>query len=106
MAQAKKVGNVMVNDGKGLLDNEGLIDSLIMDCNNSVKQLIDGSYAGWCQTIVYMIQKLSNLKKGMKNEIQARDEEIEMLKKELNDIGEKMFARGDSKAHSDAPACE
>ena len=36
--------DIQVNDGGGFLDNIGLIDSLIVDCNNSTKALVSGNY--------------------------------------------------------------
>ena len=36
----KKAGDITVNDGKGLMDNEGLCDSLLLDLNN-LKQTND-----------------------------------------------------------------
>ena len=55
-----------VNDGKGLYDSDGLIDTLIVDCNNLEKHLVSGQYVQFCNTIVSMVQKLSNLKDGIK----------------------------------------
>ena len=91
MAEAKKVSNVTVNDGKGLLDNEGLIDSLIVDVNNVVKDLVSGQYISFTRTINYMIQKLANLKNNYKIEISSRDEEIARLRDELQKIGDDLY---------------
>ena len=82
MAQERKIANVTVNDGKGLLDNEGLIDSLIVDTNDIVKQLTTGQYVAFCKKIVHMVQKLANLKKGMMEEISSRDARIDELTQE------------------------
>lgn len=75
---------IKVNDGGGLLDEEGLIDSLIIDCNNAVKAVASGEYIGWCGISVQMVQKLSALKKGITADIKSRDKQIEELKK-IND---------------------
>jgi hypothetical protein len=91
MAEAKKVSNVTVNDGKGLLDNEGLIDSLIVDVNNVVKDLVSGQYISFTRTINYMIQKLANLKNNYKIEISSRDDEITLLRNQLQEIGDKLY---------------
>lgn len=91
MAEARKVSNVTVNDGKGLLDNEGLIDSLIVDTNNLVKDLVSGQYVQFSRTIVYMIQKLANLKNNLKIEISSRDNEIALLRSQLQEIGDKLY---------------
>ena len=75
---------VKVNDGKGLFDAEGMIDSLIIDCNNAVKAVASGEYIGWCGISVQMVQKLSALKRGISADIKSRDEQISELKK-IND---------------------
>ena len=85
MAEEKKLGDVTVNDGKGLLDNEGLIDSLIMDCNNAIKQIVCGNYLAWCNITVEIVRKLGNLKKGMLDDLRSRDERIMELKCQLDE---------------------
>ena len=75
---------IPVNDGGGLFDEEGLIDSLIIDCNNAVKAVASGEYIGWCGISVQMVQKLSALKRGISADIKSRDEQISELKK-IND---------------------
>lgn len=80
----KKIGDATVNDGKGLYDNEGLCDLLINDCNNLVKQIAGGNYVSFCAIVVQMVQKLGNLKEGIKNDLQSKDETIEGLKR-MND---------------------
>lgn len=76
-----------VNDGKGLYDNQGLCDALIVDCNNAVKSICTGQYVQFCNIIVQMVQKLSNLKKGIENDMKDREETIETLKAELRNAG-------------------
>ena len=76
--------DVKVNDGRGLFDAEGMIDSLIIDCNNAVKAVASGEYIGWCGISVQMVQKLSALKRGISADIKSRDEQISELKK-IND---------------------
>ena len=75
---------IQVNDGGGLLDEEGLIDSLIIDCNNAVKAVASGEYIGWCGISVQMVQKLSALKNGIAADMKNRDAQISELK-EIND---------------------
>lgn len=75
-----------VNDGKGLFDNLGLIDTLIVDCNELTKDLVSGKYVQYCAKIVEMIQKLSNLRNGVKADSEAQQEEIAALQKLLDDI--------------------
>ena len=80
----KKVGNLTVNDGKGLMDNEGLCDSLLLDLNNLPKVLMTGQYIQFCSMISSMAQRLVNIKKGIANEMQAMKEKAEELKR-IND---------------------
>ena len=80
----KKVGDLTVNDGKGLMDNEGLCDSLIVDLNNLLKVLIDGQFVKFCALIVGMVQKISNLKKGISDEMNLMKEKVDELKR-MND---------------------
>lgn len=85
MAKERNVGEGMtVNDGRGFLDNEGMVDSLIVDCNNAVKELTSGQYIAFCDLMVQMVRKLANLKKGIISDLKSRDEQIEELQKLLN----------------------
>ena len=72
MAEKRDVGEgLTANDGRGFLDNEGLIDSLILDCNRAVKELAGGQYIAWCDIMVKMVQKLANLKNGVHNDMEC-----------------------------------
>ena len=73
---------IPVNDGGGLFDSLGLIDTLIVDCNDLPKCLFNGHYALFCATITGMVQKLANLKQGVKNDIESLQNHI----KELTDL--------------------
>ena len=75
---------VKLNDGKGLWDNAGLIDSMVLDLNSIMKHLISGQYIAFCDQLRLMAQKLVNLKTGMKNELADRDAQRAELRK-LND---------------------
>ena len=86
----KKIGDMTVNDGKGLFDNEGLCDSLIMDCNNAVKSLTGGNYVQFCGIIVQMVQKLANLKEGIKKDMDSMKDKVEELKKMNDSLVEQM----------------
>ena len=87
----KKIGDMAVNDGKGLMDNEGLCDSLIVDLNDMMKAMAAGQYIKYCSLTVGMVQKLTNLKKGIRVDLQSRENEIEDLKKLNNELAEKAF---------------
>ena len=82
--EGKKIGDVTVNDGKGLFDNEGMCDSLIVDLNNLQKMLMTGQYIQYCVTITSMGQKIVNLKKGIKADMDSMKEKVEELKR-MND---------------------
>lgn len=89
----KKIGDITVNDGKGLYDSEGLCDSLLMDLNRMQKLLIDNQFIAFCDLIAKMAQKINNLKKGIRSDIEDRDMQIEELNR-LN-TGEKAEGNDD-----------
>lgn len=84
----KQVAGAEVNNGGGLYDNEGLCDTLISDCNNLVKQVCSGQYIQFCNTVVQMVQKLANLKGGIKADLASKDKIIEELKRINADLVE------------------
>lgn len=86
----KKIGDMTVNDGNGLLDNEGLCDSLVIDCNMAVKMLATGEYIAFCGVIVQMKQKLDNLKRGIRSDISSKNEIIEELKRMNNNLSDQL----------------
>lgn len=75
---------IKVNDGKGLLDNIGLINSLIEDCDNLAACLFSGQRILFCGQLVQMVQKLGNLREGVKADLADKDRQI----KELQERGE------------------
>ena len=83
----KKVADVEINNSGGLYDNEGLIDTLISDCNSAVKACVSGQYIAFCNTMVQMVRKLANLKKGIQSDMATRDQTIEDLKNQLREVG-------------------
>lgn len=70
-----------VNDGNGLFDSDGLIDSLIVSCNDLPSAIFNGHNVRFCSLIVEMVQKLSLLKQGIKND-------RESLQKQVNELTE------------------
>lgn len=91
MAEARRVANVTVNDGNGLLDNMGLIDSLIVDVNNQFKALVSGEYVRFQDLSVKMIQKLANLRNGIKTERESLEEENAELRRMNDELAEKVY---------------
>ena len=79
------MGNEMppVNDGGGLYDSIGMIETLIIDCNEIPRLLIGGHGVAFCTKIVEMVQKLSKLKAGVANDIKSRDEQIKELQQQI-----------------------
>lgn len=80
----KKIGDVTVNDGKGLFDNEGLCDDLQSNLNNLLKFAVSGQYVAACAIVTDMSNKLFCLKKGIKADMDSMRNKVEELKK-MND---------------------
>lgn len=76
--------NIPINKGNGLMDNEGMCDSLVSDLNSMVKILINGQYIQFCAKVPEMTIKLANLKKGIKEELESKNKIIDELK-QIND---------------------
>lgn len=74
-----------VNDGGGLYDSAGFIDTIILDCNNSVKQLVGGNYIGFCNAMVEIVKKLTVLKDGVTNEKNAMLKQVDEMGKKLEE---------------------
>ena len=68
--------NAMVNDGGGLFDSNGLIDTLIVDCSNLPKDLFSGMTLQFCNRLVQMTQKLTALREGIQKEKADLQEQI------------------------------
>ena len=84
----KKIGDVTVNDGKGLYDNSGLCDTLVNDLNGLLKSIASGQYIQACAIVCGMTQKLKNLKEGIDGEMASKNQIIEELKKINNELVE------------------
>ena len=87
----EKVNDFPVNDGKGLYDSVGLIESLILDCNTLPKQLLGGMYVGFCSTLVEMVQKLVQLKKGVEADIKALENQCAELRRVNDELAEQVY---------------
>lgn len=77
----------LVNDGGGLFDSDGIIDTLIVDCNEIPKALCAGEYVKFCNIIVQMVQRLALLRVGIKNDAESMKKQIEELKETLQKQG-------------------
>jgi hypothetical protein len=71
---------IKVNDGGGLFDGLGLIDSLIVDCEKGMKALISGSPLEYAAVTVGMVQKLGRLKEGVKKDTEEMEKQIRELR--------------------------
>lgn len=90
MANVRDVANVTVNDGKGLFDADGLMDTIIMDCNDAVKHCVTGQYIAFCGVMTNIVQKVAVLKEGYKAEMAGKDETILELRKANDELIEKV----------------
>ena len=81
---------ITVNDGKGFYDFKGLIDTLILDCNELPKDLMGGNNVAFCNRLVQMVQKLVNLKDGLIADFANREEVIKAKDAEYNKLLEQM----------------
>ena len=97
MAETREINGIKVNDGKGLYDTEGLIDSLIVDCNEAVRKCISGQAIGFCNVMVQIVQKLANVKNGYKNELAAKEEQIQQLNQLIDEHSKKLADGRDEK---------
>lgn len=84
--------------------NDEMIDTLIVDCNDAVKAVISGQTIQWCKLMYEMVVKLMNLKKGIRSDLENREETITVLMQQLRaagvdiqtvDIGEFMNGKDD-----------
>ena len=71
----------------GLYTNSELLDSIIVDLDKLMKALFSGQYIKVCAIVTGMVQKLSNLRKNLDNDLKNREETIEALKQELKNAG-------------------
>ena len=71
----------------GLYSNSELIQTLIADLNNLLKEQAGGQYINACAIVTGMAQKLVNLKNTIDNDLKNRDETIATLKEELRNHG-------------------
>jgi len=83
----------MDNKNNGLLDNVGLIETLIVDCERVMKALVSGEYMRFSALMVGMVQKLNNLHDGVKNDTESLKKQVAELQRFVDDIND---ARGET----------
>ena len=84
--EPKKHGDLTVNDGKGLLDNDGMIDMIIISCNQAIKELTNGQYINFCSKMGEIAQMLLSLKKGVHNDLEAMQKKVDELKRIVDEL--------------------
>ena len=75
----------------GLMDSIGMIDSLILDCNELPKLQMTGQFVLYCARIVEMVKKLGMLKDGVKHDTEALQKQVEDLSKSGEEMANKLF---------------
>lgn len=70
-----------------MLTNEELIDTMLVDVNTLPRMLFDGQYISFCGRISEIARKLVTLKKGIRADLDSKNEVIEQLKAQLREIG-------------------
>ena len=71
----------------GIYTNSELIDTIIVDMNNMIKEALSGQYVQICYIVTGMTQKLMNLKKGIEADLASKDKVVEQLKDQLRAAG-------------------
>ena len=92
------IKDLPVNDGGGLMNNLGMIDSLIVDCEKGMKALLAGSPLGYAAITVEMVKKLGLLKAGVRND-------TEDLKKQIRELRE-LLEKGGQDGESAGSVCD
>lgn len=72
---------------EGIMNHSEMIDSLIVDCNTAVRELVSGQSVVWCATMTQIVKKLNVLKTGIADDIKSKSETIEKLKTQLRNAG-------------------
>ena len=78
-----ETGEIKVNDGGGIFDSAGFTDTIILDCNNTVKQLVSGNYIAFCNGMRGIVEKLAVLKNGITKEKEDMQKQISELQERL-----------------------
>ena len=79
-----------------MLTNDELIESLIKDVNNLVKNMAAGQYVQFCLLVTQITQKLLNLKSGIKSDMDNKNSVIESLKETIRSFKEIIEGKHDA----------
>lgn len=77
----------MAVNKKGLYTNSELVDTIIVDLNNIIKETVNGQYIQACTIITQTAQKLINLRTAIDNDLKSKDKTIDDLKAALRRAG-------------------
>lgn len=72
----------------GIYTNSELLDSLLVDLNNVLKEQQNGQFIQACRIVAQMTQKIVNLRETIDNDLRNREETIEILKEQLRNAGQ------------------
>ena len=87
---AEKIGDLPVNNGSGLFDDDGLFTSLITDLNKLPRLLIDNQFIAACDLTSQMAQKIATLNSGTQKEKEEFRNKIEELKRQNSELMEQL----------------
>ena len=73
---------------------DDIIDSIIVDCNNSIRTIMTGNYIGWCSDMVLLTRNLELLKNKIQEETENKSKKIEELKSQINSLNKIMEKDG------------
>ena len=85
----------------GLFDSGGLIDTIISDCNASIGELASGQRIVWCATMVEIVQKLGELKKGVDEERDQMQKQIDELRRLNDELASQLYTNNEAKEAGD-----
>lgn len=71
----------------GAYTNVELIETILVDVNNMLKELFNGQYINACCDVNNIAKKLLNLREAVDNDMKNREQIIEQLKEQLRNAG-------------------
>lgn len=104
MENEKTDGKIRINDGGGLYDSDGLIDTIVIDLNNLTKALVSGEFVQYSGLIFQMYQKMQRLKTGINRDREKLVERVEYLKRLTDELSGNASGEGGTaeNGHGDA----
>lgn len=81
-----KEEKIPVNDGGGLYDRDGMLDGLILDCEEVMKAVMAGKGIRLAALLVEMVQKLTTLKKGVAEEVATLTQERDQAREYADEM--------------------